>query len=369
MERTTRNAIAAAALLFTAAPPCCPAAEGVETLDTGKSGTCESGKWKYAYTIDARGSRSERRGGELTFGGRPVERLTAARPLDRLRTPWGLMQYQGPPGRTRYHSGWLTRLTHDNPLHKGGRLLDAPPDLPDDVPPALTLSATDSGKAHKLGLGQAVHVQLEGNPTTGFQWALAQITGDAVAPDGEVRYRPRPVRPGVVGAGGSFHAEFLAVRPGRSVATLHYKRPWEKDTKPARTFVATFDVQRAGPVAGKQGVCGQVQRRIGNFMPGPGPRPEGRRVPLSVPVHVFRGELKPLVRPDRTHPQWLKAVTSDKQGLYRVALGPGEYTVVAEIDGRLCLNLRGPKGDWATVRVREGHWATWDIEATSKAAF
>jgi hypothetical protein len=121
-----------------------------------------------------------------------------------------------------------------------------------------------------------------------------------------------------------------------------------------------------------QGVSGKVIKMTGNFMPGPGPRPGGTQAPLSVPVHVFKGKVAPFLKPDPKHPQLVKIVNSDRDGTYRVALEPGEYTLVAEIEAKLYLNSftdSAGKMVWSTITVAAGKWATWDIKDSSGAAF
>lgn len=126
-----------------------------------------------------------------------------------------------------------------------------------------------------------------------------------------------------------------------------------------------------------QGIDGQVVALEGNFMPGPvvpGRLPGGTKKPLSVPVHVFRGRIEVRERPDPKHPALVAVVKSDAQGKFRVPLPPGEYTVVAEIDGKLYLNIieidaSTQKPVWPTVVVAPKKWSRWVIEDTSKAAF
>ena len=118
----------------------------------------------------------------------------------------------------------------------------------------------------------------------------------------------------------------------------------------------------------KQGVRGKVLKKKGNFMPGPD-APKGQTTPLSVPVHVFRGKLKPIETPNPKHPSLITTVKSGSDGSFAIGLAPGEYTVVAEIDGKLYLNLFDGDGNWLTVTVKEGAFAEWTIEDTSEAAF
>jgi hypothetical protein len=105
-------------------------AEKVEAVDTSKSGTYTSGKWVYEYSISAKGSRSERRSGTLTHDGKPI---SDARELDRIQTPWGMMQYFGEKGM--WNSGWLLKQTYDQPIDpKKGRLLPDPGKPPEKKP-------------------------------------------------------------------------------------------------------------------------------------------------------------------------------------------------------------------------------------------
>jgi hypothetical protein len=139
-----------------------------------------------------------------------------------------------------------------------------------------------------------------------------------------------------------------------------------------------------------QGVRGRVIKKTGNFMPGSvgGPPSSGGAVkkagapdttrrtgPLEVPVHVFRGAVAVKTTLDPKDPALVTSVRSDANGEYRVALPPGTYTVVAEIDGKLYLNsfgagaAAGDAGRWSTVDVAPNAWADWTIEDTSGATF
>jgi len=145
---------------------------------------------------------------------------------------------------------------------------------------------------------------------------------------------------------------------------------------------------RVQPMAkpGPQGVRGKVSKLVGNHMPGiimdgPGRGPVGfgggmeggGGDPLSVPVHVFKGKVKVdhnnPPAPDAKHPQLVKVVQADKQGRYIVALEPGEYTIVAEINGKLYLNIFTGGGFWFTVTVKAGEWKVHNIVDSSEASF
>jgi predicted secreted protein len=95
--------------------------------------------------------------------------------------------------------------------------------------------------------GQTVRIRLGGNATTGYEWTLASQTNakgkacDVLSPVGKIEYQSRPAG-GMVGVGGEFLATFTAAKPGLAKLTFAYKRPWEKDTKPIRTFTVSINV-------------------------------------------------------------------------------------------------------------------------------
>lgn len=97
-----------------------------------------------------------------------------------------------------------------------------------------------NGKTISVHAGQVVEVSLPSNPTTGYQWAvrgdpapLVLVKSDFVAAQSDGR----------MGAGGTQKLRFKAAAAGTSEIVLDYKRPWEKDTPPAKTFTVKIEVQ------------------------------------------------------------------------------------------------------------------------------
>lgn len=147
------------------------------------------------------------------------------------------------------------------------------------------------------------------------------------------------------------------------------------------TVTASLFAAEPEPIPkGEQGVTGKVIKLIGNFQPKvtiegvPLPPDNGKRNGLKVPVHVFKGKVEPFEKPNPKHPQLVIIAKPDKTGTFRVPLEPGEYTVVAEIDGKLYLNLvtfdaETKQTAWGTVEVKAKEWTTSNIEDTSQAAF
>jgi len=120
---------------------------------------------------------------------------------------------------------------------------------------------------------------------------------------------------------------------------------------------------------GQQGVAGRVEKWTGDFMPGSGPA-KGKVEGLSVPVHVFSGRMSSKTKPDPTHPQLVAIVKSDASGFYAKVLPPGEYTVVAEINGALYLNsYNGSANEWSSIEVTGRTWTKHQIVDSSGASF
>ena len=105
---------------------------------------------------------------------------------------------------------------------------------------ALTLTNKDNAKTVQLAAGQMLVVQLAANPTTGYSWTvngspapLELVKTDFVAHSGSN---------GRMGAGGTQSLQFVAKTGGTAKLALDYRRPWEKNTRPARKFSVTVDV-------------------------------------------------------------------------------------------------------------------------------
>ena len=89
------------------------------------------------------------------------------------------------------------------------------------VAAADTLEALESARVSLLGKSGAVTEQLK------------LLDKSKYVPD----------KGGKIGGGGRQIFEFQALEPGRSELELVYRRPFEKDVKPAQTFKITFDIK------------------------------------------------------------------------------------------------------------------------------
>jgi inhibitor of cysteine peptidase len=94
----------------------------------------------------------------------------------------------------------------------------------------------------KLVKGTILTIKLSGNPTTGFHWLLDKNDKEALPQQGKHKYEA--AKEGAVGGGGTFTYVFKAEKVGSTELELVYKRPFEKDKVPARTFKVKVVVEQ-----------------------------------------------------------------------------------------------------------------------------
>lgn len=102
-----------------------------------------------------------------------------------------------------------------------------------------TTTTIDNGKVVSasgpiaLEVGERATIELEANPTTGFQWAFAAEPDDAVVRVISDTY----VAPATaaVGTGGQQTIVIEGVAAGSTTIELAYGRPWEADVAPAKS--------------------------------------------------------------------------------------------------------------------------------------
>ena len=95
-------------------------------------------------------------------------------------------------------------------------------------------SIADDGREKQLKQGQTLVVTLEGNPTTGYSWELAEPLDEQVLRQaGEAEFKSES---DLIGAGGVQILRFEAVNAGKFTLKLVYHRPWEKDVEPLEAY-------------------------------------------------------------------------------------------------------------------------------------
>jgi inhibitor of cysteine peptidase len=102
--------------------------------------------------------------------------------------------------------------------------------------PDLQFQTKDDGTAANIPVGRRFQISLEENPTTGYRWldpefdkaCLRLESADYVAHQG-----------GAIGGGGIRQFEFSVTGQCRTTIHLVYKRPWEPNAAPQKTFALT----------------------------------------------------------------------------------------------------------------------------------
>lgn len=107
--------------------------------------------------------------------------------------------------------------------------------LSSGVLPAASLDVTgsESGKDLVLRRGDLLTVSLPSNRTTGYCWRPSFSKEGILAAKGAGAYLQD--RPGRIGSGGTEKWTFRAMKPGTTMLTLFYARPWEKGAAPVKT--------------------------------------------------------------------------------------------------------------------------------------
>lgn len=111
-------------------------------------------------------------------------------------------------------------------------------DSPADPDEAFVVGQDRNGQTVALAVGTPLAVELAGNPTTGYEWTVAQVdsahlrlAGSTYAADSSA-----------VGSGGTYVFRFETLRAGRTVLGLVYRRSWET-TAADQTFTLTVDIR------------------------------------------------------------------------------------------------------------------------------
>lgn len=106
----------------------------------------------------------------------------------------------------------------------------------------VEITAAEAGKTISLPEGAVLRIRMAGNATTGYQWQVGKIQGDAIQALGKPEYVPNKNPGGMMGVGGTYYLDFKGIKPGKATVGLVHVRPWEKDVPPVDTFEATVEV-------------------------------------------------------------------------------------------------------------------------------
>ncbi len=106
----------------------------------------------------------------------------------------------------------------------------------------VRLSEQDNGRAAELAAGQEISLTLAANRTTGYSWAREDDSGIVVLVEPPA-YSAGAAPAGMVGVGGVETWRLRATAAGTAVLRFAYRRPWEKDTPPARAVTLNITVR------------------------------------------------------------------------------------------------------------------------------
>ena len=91
----------------------------------------------------------------------------------------------------------------------------------------------DSGKTIEMRVGSSILVDLPGNPTTGYMWEVSSMDRAVLQKIGDHKFSTNS---NVIGAPGKVSMRFRVIGAGKTELVLAYRRSWEKNVAPAKTF-------------------------------------------------------------------------------------------------------------------------------------
>ena len=112
--------------------------------------------------------------------------------------------------------------------------------IADDEDMPVVLTSDDNGTTYRMEMDEEIVVELESNITTGYEWAIETLDETVVRSLGSDYIGPTN---GAVGEGGTEEWSFLALKPGTTVLSLKYWRPWEGDASVVDRFELTLKVE------------------------------------------------------------------------------------------------------------------------------
>jgi inhibitor of cysteine peptidase len=91
-----------------------------------------------------------------------------------------------------------------------------------------------------MAVGDTLDVVLQSNPSTGYCWKLEpSISPWLVLADTQYK-----ASSSLMGAPGFSTFHFVALSPGKCEIFLEYKREWEKDVPPIKTFAVSICIEQ-----------------------------------------------------------------------------------------------------------------------------
>jgi inhibitor of cysteine peptidase len=103
--------------------------------------------------------------------------------------------------------------------------------------PDSILTEKDNEKEVEASVGTQVRIELPENPTTGYQWKVCDLNGEALALKSDDYV---PGHPSAIGGGGIRQFVFEVMSPGETKLCLKNMRAWEGEEAAVKTFAVTI---------------------------------------------------------------------------------------------------------------------------------
>ena len=111
-----------------------------------------------------------------------------------------------------------------------------------EIPIVKTITMADNGGYVYVKPSDEVKLELETNPTTGYNWAYSVKLDPEVLIETNYEFVPDNTDPEIAGSGGKGVWTYKALSRGTAVIEMGYSRPWES-VQPLETFVVKVIVE------------------------------------------------------------------------------------------------------------------------------
>ena len=109
---------------------------------------------------------------------------------------------------------------------------------------SLVVSQSQNGGTVALAKGETLAVELAGNPTTGYEWTIAQLDAAFL----RLVDSSYSADSSAIGSGGAYTFRFEALQAGATTLGLVYRRPWET-TAADPSFTLAVNIQGSADAA------------------------------------------------------------------------------------------------------------------------
>jgi inhibitor of cysteine peptidase len=112
------------------------------------------------------------------------------------------------------------------------------------VAPPREIDASADNTRVVLEPHQELVVRLATHPETGYRWSVERGAATVLSPADDPNYAPVFASAPLVGSGGWTTFRYRASALGTDTLELAYRRPWEKDAAPEKTYRVDVVVQK-----------------------------------------------------------------------------------------------------------------------------